>query len=252
MTFSGLKSRWTSPAACAAAQAAAGRREDVEDLAPACAALAAARRRACALDELHRDEDAIADVPASCTTTTLGCDSRAIAFASRSSRARRSAASARRVARSSLSATSPIELGIVRGVDLAHAAPPDQGQHRVASDWGSTGKRRLLRLERGTRLRRSRDVPARDCRGVRRRREGERHQGAAPGAAADMRLERHDSVGRQPRFCERGDNLFVEAAHVRRDGARCKVLNSQSGRGRFSPARISVPAGPAPVGRPAT
>ena len=72
-------------------------------------------------------------VPASWTVTTFGCDRRAMARASRSRRARR-AARRRAGFVDDLQRDPPIQIRVVGGVDLAHAAPPDGGQDLIAVD----------------------------------------------------------------------------------------------------------------------
>ena len=60
MTLSGLKSRCTTPAACAAASPRPAAR-NTSSTSRQAAAAPAARRERLALDELHGDEDVIAD-----------------------------------------------------------------------------------------------------------------------------------------------------------------------------------------------
>ena len=64
---------------------------------------------------------------------TFGCDRRAIARASRSSRARRSAVPAPDSLHD-LQGDAAIQVRVVGGVDLAHAAAPDGAQDLIAVD----------------------------------------------------------------------------------------------------------------------
>ena len=133
-TFSGLKSRCTRPAACAAASPRPAARNTSTNLAPARAGVAAAATgERVALDELHRDEDALVqrarvvdgdDVGVRQARHRLG-----LAQQPRPALGARPRPPARQLERDA-----PIQLGIIRRVDHAHAAAPDRAQHLIAVD----------------------------------------------------------------------------------------------------------------------
>ena len=149
-TLCGLKSRWTRPAACAAASPRPAASNASTDLARRWLGRAATRR-GLAVDELHRDEVAAA---VACRprrrSSTFGCLSRAIARASRSSRVRSSGLAS--PPRSSLIATSRSR----SGSRAAHTTPmppaPSSAQDLVLADprsWRRRARRfRIARCER--------------------------------------------------------------------------------------------------------
>ena len=134
MTFCGLKSRWMTPAAWAAASPRPAARKTLEDRLPRSAR---PRRSHCSSVAPSTSSIAMktrslerADVV---TATTFGCESGRCACASRRSRER-----AGRAPLSSpcdqLERDAAVELRVVRGVDLAHAAAPDRAQNLIAAN----------------------------------------------------------------------------------------------------------------------
>ena len=133
ITFCGLKSRWMIPARCAAASPRPAimktRRisSRVRRLWSSHAATVSPSISSIATNTRPPAE------PTSYTVTRLGCDSFAIARASRIIRAA-SISSRVGVAAHDFDRDLSIEIRIVRGIDLAHAAAADQVQQPIAPD----------------------------------------------------------------------------------------------------------------------
>jgi hypothetical protein len=136
MTLSGLRSRWTRPAAWAAARPRPASRRT---------ARTSGQRRGwaqpgaegLAVDVLHGDPDAVARVPTSWIATTLGWARRASAWASRSRRASRPTLASTSLAEfgaQQLEGDLAVELGVEGGVDDAHAAGAERREHEVAAE----------------------------------------------------------------------------------------------------------------------
>ena len=98
-----------------------------------------------------------------------------------------------------------IELRIVGGVDLAHAAAPDEVEDDVASHADATGQRRGVAARRQQRCRATRrgDVGA----------GGRRDQLGALRAGGEVLLRRRAAGGIEPSVNERDDGVFVQASH---------------------------------------
>ena len=142
ITFCGLKSRWTSPARAPRRGRAPPRGTRPGSRAGA-RALGQPRGQRLAVDELHRDEHAIVEA-----CRRRGRPPRSGATASRSpspraavgSRPRAAVAVALRVQQ--LERDLAIQLGVVGGEHLAHAAAPDSASTTVAADRGAPRRRR--------------------------------------------------------------------------------------------------------------
>ena len=153
ITLSGLKSRWTSPFSCAAVR-------------PRPAAMKTRRiscqlRGCCSqpvgdgvpLDELHRDEDLVVEradvVDDDDVRVRQPRDRLRLAQRPLPPLGQRDAVAG--LDPQELDRDLAIELRIVRRVDLAHPAAPDQPQHDVAADDRAASERRGGRIDRNVR-----------------------------------------------------------------------------------------------------
>ena len=154
ITLSGLKSRWTRPAACAATSPRPAATVDVQHLAPAtrvCASNPVAE--GVPLDELHRDEHRFAE-----GADVEHHDDVRVRQARDGLRLAQQARAAVRVVAAAarpqeLERDLAIQVRIVRGVDLAHAPPAQQAQHDVAADGGALREPEFLGRRRARALR---------------------------------------------------------------------------------------------------
>ena len=130
-TLSGLKSRCTSPAACAAASPRR-RAHDRQHLAPRALRVLSQRAASRLRRAPSRRTRVAGSVPTSWTATTFGCASRAIACASRTSHVWPPLRG--RGGPEQLDRDLAVELGIVRRVDDPHAAGAEHSDDDVPAD----------------------------------------------------------------------------------------------------------------------
>ena len=160
-TLSGLKSRCTRPAACAAASPAPGRREDAQDLLDRARARRLPRGQRRAVDDLHGDEQAIvpgADVE---DGDDVGmADARHRLRLAHQPRAQLDVELGELRAHQ-LERHLALQLRIERAVDDAHAAGAEHLEHAIAPDAFAGAEAGHVALARLTREGRRRGGPAR-------------------------------------------------------------------------------------------
>jgi hypothetical protein len=194
-----------------------GAREDGEDLGarPRLLRLPILQRRA--VDELHRDEDAVPERPRVVNGDDVGMRELGDRLGLAEQPDPRDGVRGALVRPQELEGDLAIELRVVGGVDLAHAAAPDHVEDGVAADAGSALQRSQLVGRRpdgsGDRLgpRSGDDASAQGGRRV----EGEREEILTRGARDHVRLDVGDRIQGQASFGQRRDALFVEAGQER-------------------------------------
>ena len=142
ITLSGLKSRWTSPASCAAARPRPAATKTRSTSRHSRGARVQPVADGVTVDELHRDEHRLVERADVVDHDDVGVrelgDRLRLAQQARASLRRALAGAGARAQQ--LDRDLAIQLGIVRGVDVAHPAAPDQPQHHVAPDRSAAGQ----------------------------------------------------------------------------------------------------------------
>ena len=150
ITLSGLKSRWTRPLSCAAASPRPAAMNTFSDLAPGARLRLRPVSGGVPLDELHRDEDLVferADVVDDDDVRVRQARDR-LRLAQRPLPPLGQRHAGARLDAQQLDRDLAVQLRIVRRVDLAHPAAPDQPQHDVAADARAARERCLPVIQR--------------------------------------------------------------------------------------------------------